>query len=119
MLNIIELRNAGLYLNELHIANMKVHIGKLIGKVLKEHGIQKSEFARRINKTRQNIDDIFKRESIDTELLYNISLVLKHDFFQHYSSELKMGDLDKVRNENYIQILKELKKINKKLVSQS
>lgn len=59
---------------------MKIHIGKLIGKVVKEHGIQKSEFARRINKTRQNVDDIFKRESIDTELLFNISTVLKYDF---------------------------------------
>ena len=111
--------NVGLYLNELHIAHMKIHIGKLIGKVVKEHGIQKSEFARRINKTRQNVDDIFKRESIDTELLFNISVVLKYDFFKHYSLDLKIENSDLERNEDYTRIFKELKKINKKLQDKS
>lgn len=45
-----------------------------------------SEFARRINKSRENIYSIFSRKSIDTELLSVISEVLEYDFFQHYSS---------------------------------
>ena len=46
-----------------------------------------TEFAAAINRDRQVIYDIFKRESIDTELLQNISKVLNHDFFSYYSNE--------------------------------
>lgn len=46
-----------------------------------------TEFAAAINRDRQVIYDIFKRESIDTELLQQISKVLNHDFFSYYSSD--------------------------------
>lgn len=46
-----------------------------------------TEFASLINRDRQVIYDIFKRESIDTELLQQISKVLNHDFFSYYSHE--------------------------------
>ena len=65
---------------------MTFFIGKLIEKQLKETGMTKSEFARRINKSRQNVDHILKRKSVDTELLECISKVLSHDFFQYLSS---------------------------------
>lgn len=48
--------------------------------------MNKSEFARRINSTPQNVYSIFKRESIDTDLLWEISRVLNYDFFQHYTT---------------------------------
>lgn len=64
---------------------MALHIGKLIEKRLKETGMTKAEFARRISKTSQNVYDIFDRETIDTGLLLKISEVLTYDFFQHYS----------------------------------
>jgi len=40
-----------------------------------------SEFARRINSSRENAYSIFKRKSIDTDLLQTVSTVLGHDFF--------------------------------------
>lgn len=46
-----------------------------------------TEFAAAINRDRQVIYNIFKRESIDTELLQNIGRVLNYDFFAHYSRE--------------------------------
>jgi len=61
-----------------------IHIGKQIKKVLEENGIGVSEFARRINTNRNNVYDIFQRESMDTSLLKKISTVLHHDFFRHY-----------------------------------
>ena len=64
---------------------MKIHVGEEILKKLKESGISKSEFARRINKSRQNVENILKREALDSQLLYCICNVLKHDFFQLYS----------------------------------
>ena len=63
----------------------KVHIGKLIRKRLDEVGMTKTEFARRINKSAQNVYDIFERTSIDTDLLQTISETLDHDFFKYYS----------------------------------
>jgi transcriptional regulator with XRE-family HTH domain len=65
---------------------MALHIGKLIRKRIEQAGMNKSEFARRINSTPQNVYSIFKRESIDTDLLWEISRVLNYDFFQHYTT---------------------------------
>lgn len=61
-----------------------VHIGEKIQNRIQEIGISKSEFARRINKARQNIEIIIQKKSIDTQLLLEISKALDHDFFQHY-----------------------------------
>lgn len=65
----------------------KLHIGKKIKEVWKKSRLRGTEFAAAINRDRQVIYDIFKRESIDTELLQNISKVLNHDFFSYYSNE--------------------------------
>ena len=65
---------------------MALHIGKLIRQHLEEAGMTKSEFARRIGTSPQNIYGIFKRKSCDTELLREISRVLSFDFFQYYST---------------------------------
>jgi transcriptional regulator with XRE-family HTH domain len=66
---------------------MEIHIGKTILKKLEEKGMKKSEFARRINKSRQNVQDIFRRESLDTNLLADVCKVLSFDFFQLLSTE--------------------------------
>lgn len=66
----------------------KVHIGKKIKEVWKHSRLKGTEFAALINRDRQVIYDIFKRESIDTDLLKQISKVLRHDFFIYYSSDL-------------------------------
>jgi plasmid maintenance system antidote protein VapI len=63
---------------------MAVHIGKLIGKKIKEIGMSKSELSRRINVTPQNTHYILGKNSIDTDLLLRISRALDYDFFQHY-----------------------------------
>lgn len=85
---------------------MTIHIGKLILEKLKEKGLSKSEFARRINKSRQNVQDIFNRQSLDTHLLYEIGEVLDFDFFR----ELAKKD-DKLINDLKKEIAY-LKKIN-------
>ncbi|HOZ86449.1 MAG TPA: helix-turn-helix transcriptional regulator [Bacteroidia bacterium] len=65
----------------------KIHIGKKIKEIWKKSRLKGTEFASLINRDRQVIYDIFKRESIDTELLQHISKVLNHDFFVYYSAE--------------------------------
>lgn len=70
---------------------MDLHVGKTVLDKVKEKGMKKSEFARRINKSRQNVQDIFKRQSLDTHLLLDICKVLEFNFFELLSDQLHFG----------------------------
>ena len=61
-----------------------VHIGKKIKQQLLLKKISVADFALKINTTRNNVYNIFARQSIDSELLFKISIILNHDFFQYY-----------------------------------
>jgi DNA-binding Xre family transcriptional regulator len=63
---------------------MNVVIGEIIKSISDRRGINKSEFARRLNMSPTNIHKIFKRKSIDTDLLTQIGEILEYDFFIHY-----------------------------------
>jgi len=66
---------------------MAIHIGKKIKEELYKQGISVSAFAKKINRSRNVVYDIFERESIDTSLLNKICLVLRLDFFSIYSEQ--------------------------------
>jgi len=66
---------------------MAIHIGKKIKEEMLLKGISVSTFAKKINRSRNVVYDIFDRESIDTDLLNKISKVLSCDFFSLYSSQ--------------------------------
>lgn len=46
-------------------------------------------FANELNCQRANVYNIFRRQTVDTELLWRISKILHHDFFADYSANLK------------------------------
>ena len=62
----------------------EIHVGSLIKEELKRQERSISWFARKLYCDRSNVYDIFRRKSIDTDLLLRISHVLNHDFFQYY-----------------------------------
>ena len=64
-----------------------MRIGEKVEARAKELRIGPTELARKIKTTKQNIYHIYKRESIDTELLMRLSKVLDCDFFQYFSDE--------------------------------
>jgi len=66
-----------------------MHIGKIIEEEFYRQGRSISWFAEKLCCDRTNVYKIFKRESIDTELLIRISLVLKHNFFIYYMKTMK------------------------------
>ena len=66
-----------------------VHIGQIIETELRRQERSVSWFARKLYCDRSNVYDIFRRENIDANLLYRISVVLEHDFFFYYSQQLK------------------------------
>ncbi|MCD6067149.1 MAG: hypothetical protein K0S33_1975 [Bacteroidetes bacterium] len=63
------------------------HIGKKIKEELYKQQVSVGAFAKKINRSRQVVYNIFERESIDTELLSKISEVLKFDFFSMYDQQ--------------------------------
>lgn len=94
---------------------MSIHIGQIIEGRLDAMGISKAEFARRINRARQNVNDIINRPSVDTDLLLIISRALDYNFFQHYMIDLA-GD-NKVRDNpgEYVNMEMELRACVKEL----
>ena len=64
-----------------------IHIGQLIEQELRRQRRSVSWFARELYCDRTNVYKLFRKESIDTLLLYRISMVLSHDFFKYYTDE--------------------------------
>ncbi|GHS91510.1 transcriptional regulator [Bacteroidia bacterium] len=61
-----------------------IHIGENILAVIGQKGITKANLARLLSIKPQSVDYLLKRKSIDTDTLYNVSVVLDFDFFQLY-----------------------------------
>ena len=78
-----------------------IHIGSLIQEEFKKTGISLTALAQKMDKERSTVYDIFRREKIDTDLLYQLSEILKVDFFSAFSKELKktmkLKDLEATR----------------------
>ena len=92
-----------------------IHIGKQIKSVLESRGISVTEFAKLINKSRENIYSIFTRKTIDTGLLQTISRVLEYDFFMHLSTThyQLVEEIQILKEEN--RLLKDYNKLLKKV----
>lgn len=73
-----------IYLSSFRI--MKIHIGHLIQEELKKQGRTVIWFASQIPCNRNNVYLIFKKATIDTELLIRISKILNHDFLKDISN---------------------------------
>lgn len=64
-----------------------IHIGKEIHDELKRQGHSVLWLSQHLGCNRTNIYNIFMRESISTDLLFNLSVALGKDFFALYSQE--------------------------------
>ena len=90
----------------------EIHIGKEIHEVFINRGLTITEFAKRINKSRENVYNIFTRKSIDTDLLLVISDVLRFDFFLLYIITSK--DKEEIENlKKEVDLLRELNELLK------
>lgn len=63
---------------------MEKKIGQIIKEVVDSRNVTVVAFSKAIGVTRNNVYDIYDRQSIDTELLKKIGQYLSYDFFQHY-----------------------------------
>ena len=101
--------------------NKDKHLGTYIKNRVKEKGITVSEFARRIHCTRRNIYQIYKKNSLDTDLINRISLALEIDLLSTFnkSSFLKLkNDVQPETIEKYYEkSINRLNSIENKLIS--
>ena len=99
---------------------MAVHIGNEIKKIAKAKRIGPTELAKEISTSKQNIYGIYNRKSIDTELLYKISLALEHNFFELYNTTpgVLMDEQTKYYSADDVTYLREeLSQLKKELVN--
>jgi transcriptional regulator with XRE-family HTH domain len=96
----------------------EIDIGQQVKLVYETKGITATEFAKRINKSRENVYSIFTRKSIDTSLLSKISEVLEFDFYKPLSNSYKEmeSELNELREQNeflkeYVNFLKGKQKV--------
>lgn len=61
---------------------MEVHIGSEIAKIQKARGIQNEEFARKINTSVRNLNNIKIKDDLTVSQLFRISEVLNFNFFE-------------------------------------
>ncbi len=62
----------------------EIHIGKMIEEELRRQQRTVTWFARMLCCERTNVYSIFHRKSIDCHMLYRISKILDHNFFEPY-----------------------------------
>ena len=65
-----------------------IHIGSLIEQELRRQDRSVTWFAAELHCDRTNVYKVFKRKSIDTRLLVDISVILQHNFFLDYADEV-------------------------------
>lgn len=63
-----------------------IHIGKEIEKKIGEKKMTKTEFAKKIGTSKQNLNRILEKESIDTALLQKFGAALDFNFFTLYTN---------------------------------
>ena len=78
-----------------------IHIGKIIEEELHRQERTVAWLSRKIHCDRRNIYDIFSRTSIDTNLLYKLSIALHMDFFTYFSANLQLYNNKLLTTPNY------------------
>lgn len=67
---------------------MYIFIGEEIKKVVKERKVTVSWLARELGCHRTNIYRIFDAASVDSDVLFRLSIILKFNFFDLYSNQI-------------------------------
>ena len=65
-----------------------IHIGSLIEQELRRQDRSVTWLAGELHCDRTNVYKVFKKKSIDTLLLENICVILRHNFFLDYAEDI-------------------------------
>lgn len=70
-----------------------IHIGQIIEAELHRQERSVTWFAKKLYCDRTNVYKIFKKQSIDTELLWRISTILNYNFFKIYEESFSASQV--------------------------
>ncbi len=88
---------------------MQIHVGNLIEKLVKDSGMTYTEFAKRMNYSKQNINTLLKKDNWLVKQIWDASVVLKVNIFKIYTTEMQKildTDLTKYNSKNKLDLLK-------------
>nr|WP_295931983.1 hypothetical protein [uncultured Dyadobacter sp.] len=91
---------------------MAESIGQIIKRVAESKGISQKALGEKINRTKQGVASIYRRATIDTDLLREISVALDHDFFAHF---YEYSDLERFKLQQFSTMESEMVYLNEKL----
>ncbi len=67
--------------------NSNIHIGQLIHEQLRKDQRSVGWLAREIHYSRNHLYKVFRKPSLDTDLLLRISKAMQFNFFQYYTAD--------------------------------
>lgn len=73
---------------------MQKAITDIVKQYLRDHGISQSKLAKELNVLPQSLGQTLKANSINSDLLMRISIILKYDFFKEMSAVLRLKMTD-------------------------
>ena len=62
----------------------ELHIGKLVKEVAIQRDMRLIELAEKLGISKQNLNDLLKRNDIGVKKLFTISQILNYDFLKHF-----------------------------------
>lgn len=74
-----------------------IHVGRMVVIEMLRQEKKASWLAREVNRERSSVYKMFTRQSLDVDMLIQISVLLKHDFFKDISERV-FGSQDDKRN---------------------
>jgi hypothetical protein len=80
-------------------SSSNLHIGQLIQDQLKKDQRSVGWLSRQIPCTRNHVYKLFKKASLDADLLLRISIVMQFNFFQYYTTEFLQSMKERVGEE--------------------
>ena len=79
--------------------NGNIHIGQLIREQLKADQRSASWLAREIGCSRNHVYKVFKKSSLEADLILKISIAMNFNFFRYYTTALHEGMKDRLGEE--------------------
>ena len=65
----------------------RIHVGELIKERLKEEGKSVVWLAQELGCHRTNVYNIFEKNSLDTNIIRRISIIMRHNFFDYLQED--------------------------------
>ena len=89
---------------------MLISIGKIVRKFAEGRGLSQKQFGALINRHEKTVANIYKRQTIDTELLLTICKATNHDFFSYFYETEPLKTLRELELADLYKEIEELKK---------